>query len=198
MIIGLTGQIGGGKSAAARILAGFGAHVIDADVIGHRVVDNSPSLQRKLARSFGADILTRGGAVRRKRLAKRAFATDRGRRDLNRLVHPHLLKDLRRQVTAAAKAHPVVVIDAALLLFWRMDREVDVVVVIHTSQKRRLDRMAKRGIDRADALARQRSQLPYREFQRRADYLLLNNGSVAQLETKLRRVWGRVTGDLPA
>jgi dephospho-CoA kinase len=197
MIVGLTGQIGGGKSAAARILTGFGAHVIDADVIGRQVVDNSPALRRGLASAFGSEILTKGGAIRRKKLAELAFRSDKGRHDLNRLVHPHLLRDLRRQVKAAAGKCPVVVVDAALLLYWRMDREVDVVVVVHTSQRLRLERMASRGMSRADALARQRSQLPYQEFRRRADYLLLNNGSLAQLETKLRRLWKKLTGDPP-
>jgi dephospho-CoA kinase len=197
MIIGLTGQIGGGKTAAAKILAGFGAHVVDADVIGRQVVDNSPVLRRKLARAFGAEILTKSGAVRRKKLAELAFRSEQGRRDLNGLVHPYLLKDLRRRVTAAARRHPVVIIDAALLLYWRMDREVDAIIVVHTSQKRRLDRIAQRGISRADALARQRSQLLYREFRRRADYLLLNNGSVAELEVKLQRLWKKITGNQP-
>lgn len=189
MIIGLTGQIGAGKSAAARILKGFGALIVDADLIGRQVVDNSAAVRRKLAAAFGQDIFNNHGTLKRQRLASRAFADSRRRDKLNNIVHPYLLKELRRQVKAGVKSHEAVVIDAALLLFWQMDREVDLVLVIHASREKRLERMAHRGISRQDALARERSQLPYAEFRRRAGRLILNNGSLNDLKRKLSRFW---------
>ncbi|MCK4301416.1 MAG: dephospho-CoA kinase, partial [candidate division Zixibacteria bacterium] len=74
MLIGVTGRIGSGKTTAARILADLGAAVIDADMIGHVVVEQSAALQAKLAGRFGGDIFTRSGKLNRKRLAARAFA----------------------------------------------------------------------------------------------------------------------------
>jgi len=84
--------------------------------------------------------------------------------------------------------HDLVVIDAALLLYWQMDREVDFVLVIHALRQTRFARMAKRGIAEADALARQQAQLPYREFRKRADRMILNNGTLKQLRTRLIRL----------
>jgi len=191
MIIGLTGQIGAGKTAAAKILARFGAYIIDADKIGHQVVAQSATLRRQLVRAFGKEILDKRGEVRRKKLASLAFANENSKQTLNRLVHPHLLRELRRQVKQALETHEVIVIDAALLLYWKMDREVDRVLVIHTSREQRLARMTTRGISRTDALARERAQLPYSEFRKRADILFLNNGSVDDLERKLRAFWRR-------
>ena len=72
----MTGQIGAGKSAAARILADFGALVVDADQIGKQVVDQSLALRRRLAKAFGADILKPDGSLHRKKLASRAFVDD--------------------------------------------------------------------------------------------------------------------------
>jgi len=69
-----------------------------------------------------------------------------------------------------------------------MDQEVDFVLVIHASRQIRFARMAKRGITETDALARQHAQLPYREFQKRADSMILNNGTPEQLRTKLIRL----------
>jgi len=66
-----------------------------------------------------------------------------------------------------------------------MDREVDIVLVIHASKRARFGRMARRGITEADALARQQAQLPYREFQKRADRMILNNGTLQQLKKRL-------------
>ncbi len=117
MVIGLTGQIGAGKSLAAAILRGFGAHVISADEIGKVAVDRSADLRRRLARAFGADILSPGGKLRRKLLAQRAFADERGSRTLNDLVHPQLLKELQQRVRSAARQESVVVIDAALVAY---------------------------------------------------------------------------------
>ncbi|MCP4684373.1 MAG: dephospho-CoA kinase [bacterium] len=191
MIIGLTGQIGAGKSAAARILEGFGALIVDADLIGRQVVEQSFALRKKLAHTFGKGVLDRRGSVRRRKLASRAFVDDSSRDKLNQIVHPFLLKELRRQVKSGTKTHDVVVIDAALLLFWEMDDEVDFVVVIHAGRELRLARMEQRGIARADAAAREKAQLPYSEFQKRANRLILNNGKMKDLERKLADFWQR-------
>jgi dephospho-CoA kinase len=185
MVIGLTGQIGSGKSTAADTLAGLGATVIDADRIGREVVDNSPRLLRQLVTAFGAEILNRRGQLRRRKLAEFAFVDAESRDRLNHLVHPHLLKELRRQVKTAAKNKRVVVIDAALLLYWGMDKEVDLVLVIHAGRDIRLARLRARGISPEDAQAREKAQLPYSEFRSRADRLILNNGSPKDLKRKV-------------
>jgi len=185
MLIGLTGQIGAGKTTAARILAGIGAHVLDADQIGRQVVDESKQLRSKLAHRFGKEILDRNGQVKRKKLAGLAFASEGSKKALNGLVHPYLLKELRRQMKGAIRKHKLVVVDAALLLYWNMDREVDRVLVIHASEKTRFERTATRGISKSDALARQKAQLPYNEFRRRADRIILNNGTREELRAKL-------------
>jgi len=188
MLIGLTGQIGAGKSTAAGILAGMGAHIVDADLIGKEVVDRSPQLRAKLGRRFGLEIFDKRGHLKRRRLAQLAFASEETKRALNDLVHPYLLKELRKQARVAVKKHDLVVIDAALLLYWQMDREVDFVLVIHASRQTRFARMAKRGITEADALARQQAQLPYSEFQKRANRMILNNGTREQLKIRLVRL----------
>lgn len=188
MVIGLTGQIGSGKSTAAEILQSFGAHIVDADWIGREVVDQSEPLRRRLAGAFGVDIFDSRGRLLRKKLAGRAFQSPESRDRLNELVHPFLLKELRKQVRESKKSGPVV-IDAALLLYWGMDREVDLTLVIHAGWEVRLGRLKGRGISMIDARARQRAQLPFREFQRRADRLILNNTSRADLKRKLREFW---------
>jgi len=188
MIIGLTGQIGAGKTSAARMLAGLGAAVIDADLIGREVVEQSATLRRQLAKAFGSEIFDRWGRLKRKKLAALAFADRAAKKKLNSLVHPFLLKELRRQLRRAIRSRRVVVVDAALLLYWRMDREVDFVLVIHASREVRLQRLMARGVSRQDATARERAQLPFCEFRRRADRLILNNGTRQDLEKKITRL----------
>ena len=112
MLIGLTGQIGSGKTTVAGILAGLGACVLDADEIGKQVVDESKQLREKLARRFGNEILDRNGRVKRKKLANLAFACQESKKNLNQLVHPFLLAELRRQIRVATKKYDLIVVDA--------------------------------------------------------------------------------------
>jgi dephospho-CoA kinase len=195
MRIGVTGQIGSGKSTAAQILGSFGAAVISADEIGREVVDGSASLRKRLARRFGRDILDKNCCLIRKRLATKAFANQEATAALNEIVHPRLLSELRRQVKRLEKTNSVVVVDAALLLYWNLDREMDCTLVIHAGQETRLARALERGISRSDALSRQRAQLPFSAFRSRADRLLLNSGSVADLTRKLSDWYQKVCRD---
>jgi len=186
MYIGITGQIGSGKTTAAQILASFGAAVIDADQIGREVVDRSAPLRKRLARQFGGEILTPSGKLSRKRLARLAFADEAAKHHLDSLVHPFLLKELRRQMKHKSRQRNVVVIDAALLLDWELDRRMDVVLVVHASKEARLKRLTERGMTRDDILARQKAQVPFSEYRKRADYVVLNNSTVEKLQAKLQ------------
>jgi len=188
MVLGITGLIGSGKSTAAQILKSLGAVVIDADKIGRQVVDQNPELLGKLVSRFGAGILSRSGKLNRKKLAAVAFESERARRKLDSAVHPYLLSELKSQLRTHRGKGELIVIDAALLLKWNLQRVMDLVLMIHASEKDRLARLKKRGISNRDARARQKQQLSYASQRRRADRVILNNGTEKQLESKLRRL----------
>ena len=185
MLIGITGQIGAGKTTAADILKAMGAVVIDADKIGRKVVETNPKLIQKLVRAFGPQILTPAGNLRRKKTAEIAFSNNKNRKLLNSLVHPYLLRELKKQIKRSLSKKQVVVIDAALLLDWKLDNLVDVTLVIGCSQEKRLARLIKRGLSRSDALARMKSQLPFRDYQKRADRVILNSSTKAAFKRKI-------------
>jgi dephospho-CoA kinase len=185
MLIGITGQIGAGKSTAALVLARMGAAIIDADKIGRDVVENNPRLVKQLAHAFGGAILMSQGKLNRNRTAQIAFSSKSNKRKLDRLVHPFLLRELQRQIKKLSVNYDVIVVDAALLLNWGLDKLVDHVLVIHSGEKQRFERLRKRGISSADARARQNMQLPYREFKKRADKVILNNTTKAALKVKV-------------
>jgi len=188
MIIGVTGLIGSGKSTAAKILKSYGFAVIDADKIGHKVVDKNPELLKKLVYAFGEEILTKAKKLNRKKLAFLAFQNESSKNKLNRLVHPYLLKELKKQIKELSHEKEFIVIDAALLLDWNLDKIVDLVIMIHTSQKLRLKRLSKRGISKKDALARQSQQPSYRQFRERSDYVVFNNKTPQHLRKKLEKI----------
>ncbi len=185
MIIGITGLIGSGKSTAARILSKHGAALIDADKIAREVIDLYPALLKKLVRRFGHDILTPSGRLRRKKLATLAFTDSRSTRQLDKIIHPYIRREIIRQMSEKSRRSEVVIVDAALLLSSPIARQMDRILVIHAGEEIRLKRLLKRGMTASDARRRMRAQLPFAEFSRRADRLMLNSGSPASLEKKL-------------
>ncbi|NOY87991.1 MAG: dephospho-CoA kinase, partial [FCB group bacterium] len=117
-----------------------------------------------------------------------AFQDESSRNKLNRLVHPYLLKELKKQIKKLSHKKELIAIDAALLLDWNLDKIVDLVLMIHASQKLRLKRLSERGISKKDALARQRQQLSYRQFRERSDLVIFNNKTPEQLQKKLEKI----------
>ncbi|MCK4460699.1 MAG: dephospho-CoA kinase [candidate division Zixibacteria bacterium] len=195
MIIGITGLIGSGKSTAARILAEHGAALIDADKIAREVIELYPALLKKLVRQFGGSILMPSGRLRRKKLAALAFAGEQATRQLNRLTHPYIVREIRKQTKRALRQSSFVVIDAPLLLGSAIEKDMDLILVIHAGEEIRLKRLLKRGMTATDAHRRMRTQLPFTEFRRRADRLILNNGSLISLEKKLLAYLEKIAAD---
>ena len=185
MFIGLTGLIGAGKSTAARIMATHGAAIIDADQIAREVVDLYPALRKKLVARFGKSILTPTGQLRRKKLAEVAFADEEAGQQLNSIIHPYIGREIKRRMKQLSRRHQVVVIDAALLLDSSVEDDMDQILVIHASREIRLYRLVSRGMSEADVRQRMQRQLPFAEFKRRADQLILNQDSVRAFENKV-------------
>jgi dephospho-CoA kinase len=193
MLIGLTGQIGAGKSTVAEILHKLGAAVVDADQIGRDLLEENNLVKRSLVRSFGEGIVNRHGKINRRALARVAFASEKSRQTLNSVVHPQLLRELRRQLKEGLMARKVVVIDAALLLEWGLNKKVDLVLAVRAPREIRLRRMIGKGFERTDILRRMRRQMTWSEFDKKADVVVSNAGSKADLRRAITFVWEQIT-----
>lgn len=191
--VGLTGQIACGKSSVARELQKLGATVINADEIGREIAQTAAVL-RKLKAQFGRDIVLSNGSLDRRKLAARAFKDPHSTSVLNSIVHPALLAELRRQMKrhSRLKRKNLLVVDAALIFDWRLERELDVVIVVDSTRKNQLQRLQRQGIDREDALRRISRQIPKYRLRRKADAVIHNNGSLASLVQKTWRLYARL------
>ncbi len=192
-VIGLIGGVGGGKSAAAALLAARGAVVIDADAVGHRVLER-PEVRDRLVARFGPDIVAAEGAsgsrVDRRALAKIVFADRAARRDLEAVVHPLMVKGFERTIAQAERSRSAtaVALDAAVLLEAGWERICDLVVYIDAPRADRLERAVRtRGWSPADFEAREAAQLPCEEKRRRADYVLPNIAGPGELAVEVDR-----------
>ncbi len=193
MRIGITGQIGTGKSEVAAAFAGYGACVISADQIGKEVVESNRAILNKLARTFGRDILTNRGLLRRKLLGIRAFSSPENTRKLNGIVHPVLLKKLDLKVRQAERKYAIVVIDAALLIDWGWEKRVDLTILVNAGREIKLKRLQNKGYRRNEALKRLKSQRPYSELRRKSDLVILNNKDKKYLQYRVARILQKIS-----
>ena len=193
-VIGLTGGIGSGKSTVAAILRELGAHVIDADKVGHDVYLPGTEGFRRVVEAFGAEIVAPDGTIDRPRLGARVFADATELARLNGLVHPLIGEEIRRRM-AAVLAHGdgrPIVIEAAIMLEagWRFFDQVWVVVVARETAIARVT--SSRGLSRADVERRIDAQMSNDERRRVATVVIENDGTLEALRARVEAEWRRL------
>lgn len=192
--VGLTGGIGSGKSTVSRLLASYGAVVVDADRLAREVVEpGSPGLAEVVA-TFGEDLLLPDGGLDRAALAQRVFGDPAALAQLNGLLHPRISElTLQRFAEAEAGDAPVLVHDVALLVENGLQGGYEVVVVVDVPPEVQLDRLVRlRGMDGADAQARIARQATREQRLAAATDVLHNDGTVEELEAQVRALWDRL------
>ncbi len=194
-VIGLVGRAGSGKSTVARALAEDGAQVIEADRLGHEVTDRDPAVRAALQAEYGADVYRSDGTLDRARVAERVFHDRAARARLDALVHPRILDRIHAAVDRlrADGYRGVVVIDAALMLEWELERECDAVIAVTAAESVQLERLERaRGWSEAEARARLDAQRTNQAFAAAADVVLLNEGSADDLRRAARAAVARL------
>lgn len=187
--VGLTGGIGSGKSEVTRRFAALGAVIIDADLLAREVVEpGTPGLAAVVA-EFGPELLRSDGSLDRDRLAGIVFRDARARDRLNAIVHP-LVGAAAAARFAAAPPDAVVVHDVPLLVEVGLTPAYDAVVVVAASPATQFDRMVRlRGLTPVEAQARIDAQAPLADKLLVADYVIDNDGDLADLDGQVQRVW---------
>ncbi len=191
LVVGLTGNIGSGKSAVTRMLAVRGVLVIDADTLARQAVaPGTPALGAIVAR-WGNVMLTADGTLDRGALRRIVFANPADRTALDAIVHP-AVKAGRDALLAAARARGerVVVCDIPLLFEAGLTGDVDVIVLVDAPRDIRLERLVRdRGLSRADAAAMIDAQMPAEPKRARADYVIDNTGTLDELAARVDLTW---------
>ena len=185
LAIGLTGNVGSGKSTVAAIWQERrGATVIGADQLGSSAVAPGSEALGRLAAHFGQQVLLPDGSLNRRRTAELAFRTDTDRQVLNSIVHPEIIRRIGLELAAAREADvKAVVVDAALIFEFGFDKHVDVLVVVDAPRESKIERMLARGkMDRETVERVLAIQMPPELMREKADYALLNEGTLEDLE----------------
>jgi dephospho-CoA kinase len=190
-IIGLTGNVGAGKSEVVRLLGKLGADSIDADRLGHEVMAPGTPEWEQIRARFGRNVLQADGTVDRRALGAIVFADPRALRDLEGILHPGVRARIRARF--AATERPVIVVEAIKLLEGGLYLEVDAVWVVTAARDVRIRRLiATRGLTEAEATTRVDAQAPEAEKVARADVVIENSGDLADTEAQVLAAWQAV------
>ncbi|MEU2163622.1 dephospho-CoA kinase [Streptomyces chengbuensis] len=190
--VGLTGGIGAGKSEVSRLLASYGAVLIDADKIAREVVEPGTPGLAAVVEAFGPDVLTPEGTLDRPRLGAIVFADAERLARLNAIVHP-LVGARSAELEAAAGPDAVVVHDVPLLTENGLAPLYDLVVVVDAAPETQLDRLVRqRGMTESEARARMATQATREQRRAIADVLIDNDGPREALEPQVRKVWAEL------
>jgi dephospho-CoA kinase len=189
--IALIGGIGSGKTEVASRLLELGAHVIEADRVARDIVAPGSATLGMIARAFGPSVIRADGTLNREALAAAAFSSEEGLELLNQITWPPLKDAIIVETERLEREYPagVLVVDAALLLKWDMLDLFDLVVAVTSPEKARIERLVASGKSEKDARARMRAQAPETELVEAADYVIENNGSLAELRAAVGRLW---------
>jgi dephospho-CoA kinase len=181
-VFGLTGGIASGKSTVTKLFRRDGVPMVDADEVARAIVAPGMPTLRMLVSTFGAQILLPDGSLDRPRLGSIVFLDQQKRRTLDSIVQGSLVDEIKSQLRSLIKSHPLVGLDAALIIEQRHQDEYRPLVVVAASPEIQLKRIQDRdGFTEEEAKARLAAQLPMEEKVRFADHVIWNNGTKDEL-----------------
>ncbi len=192
--VGLTGNIGSGKSTVAALLVEKGAALIDADALA-RTATQDPDVLTAIGERLGADLVV-DGQLDRAATAARVFNDEDARIVLNGIIHPWVRQRSDERVTALSnQAEPpeVILLDIPLLYENGLETGLDAVIVVSATLEERVKRVAARsGLSESDVQARDRAQMPLEEKVERADFVVDNDGNPDALAPQLDALWTKL------
>lgn len=189
-ILGLTGGIGSGKSAAAERFAELGVHVVDADQVARSVVEPGSAALAQIVDRFGVPILASSGELNRAALRERIFASVEDRHWLERLLHPLIRQEIWASLSRAESPYAVLV--SPLLVESRQHEQVDRVLVIDVPEDLQLQRvLARDQVSEDQVRAILAAQARREDRLRQANDVLVNDRDLSWLRQEVDRLHDR-------
>lgn len=176
-LIAITGGIATGKSVISRYLRSLGYPVIDADVIGHEVLDRE-DVKLQIVSHFG-DVLDLDGNVDRKKLGLIVFSDKDKLRELDEITHEKITDEILHQAKELSIVNDEIFVEAAVLFEMELDKYVDFVIVTDCPDEMRIQRIISRDhLSYQEALKRINSQMSRSEYLKKADLIIDTSGEM--------------------
>jgi dephospho-CoA kinase len=195
-VVALTGGIGSGKSAVAKLFQAWGARVVDADILAREVVQPGSEGLTKIVEAFSEDLILADGSLNRPLLASIIFSDPLKKELLESILHP-LIRDLwlaKLEQLRGGDAPLIVYVVPLLFESHRQMPELEKIILVSAPTETRIGRIMNRdGFSREIAELRIAAQLPDSEKIPKSDYVIVNDGSLEDLEQRTAAVWGELT-----
>lgn len=191
LLIGLTGTFGSGKSTVAKLFRTWGARVIDADRLGHEALRKNTESYRKIVREFGREVLDQKSLIDRKKLASVVFSNTSKRRRLERIIHPYVFSEIRKNLKRIRRG--VVVLEVPLLFETGFNRHVDRTVTVWALKSVLMQRLrSKRHLSDKEIKLRIKAQMPLASKKKQSDFLINNSNGLKETAKQARLVWAQI------
>jgi len=188
LIIGITGNIGSGKTTVSKILESEGAYIINADHIAREVLSKDGTGYTETIEFFGDSILQEGGEIDRSQLASIVFNDKSKLAKLNELTHKHVRAKIDEMIEKARteNLHKLICLDVPLLFESGLDKICDVTWVIDAPHETKITRVIERDkTDRESAKSRLDNQTPSSELKKKADTVIDNDTDANELSERV-------------
>lgn len=186
--VGITGGIGSGKTTVCRMFETLGVPVYYADDRAKYLMQHEHFLIDSIKKHFGEQVYS-NGQLNRALLASMVFNQPDKLKTLNSLVHPAVFKDTEEWMQKLPKATPYCLKEAALLVETGSYKNLDALIVVTAPEQTRIERVVKRdSVQPQDVTARVQHQLPEAEKVKLADYVIENNGTLADLQSRVEAI----------
>lgn len=203
VVIGVTGATGSGKSTTCNILEDvYSCKIINADYISFNEAQPGTPYLKEIEKTFGKQVINKDGSLNRKKLGSIIFNDYEQKSKLNKLTKRYVVKAIEdlltvfKEVSRTVNKSPefkdymdVIVIDAALLHEFKLERECKYVISISATDELKIQRIMERnGLTHDEAKSRVVSQKEYDDDFEKADYVIENNGTEEELKSKIDSV----------
>ncbi len=196
--VGLTGGVACGKSTIGKMLAGRGAHFLQADTLAHKLYTPGEPVYQAIVEHFGREILNPDATINRPALANAAFPARI--KELNAIVHPAVVAAQNRWMADIEREDPygIAVVEAALIVEAGAAKDFDKLIVVTCDFEKKVERYAKRAAiplenARIEVKRRSAAQLSDDEKAQHADFLIDNSGTPEDAAYYVGVLWMHLT-----
>lgn len=192
--MGLTGGIASGKSTVAKILTELGAAIVDADILSREVVAPGHDGWKEIVATFGRDVLQADQNLDRQKLRTLIFNNPDARKQLEAIIHPRVRALAEQRIREHGEAgYAVVVYEVPLLFEGNLQEWLRPVILVASNVDLQRQRLQRRdGLDASAAQKHIDAQMSLEDKRKLADYVIENDGSLADLESQVRAVLAKI------
>ena len=166
----------------------LGVPVLYADEIAKELSSTDSSIRKKLVALLGESAFQTDGSLNRSFIASKMFSHKPLQQKLEFFIHPPVEKEIERQIKDLThRGELIVIVEAALIYEAGLHKKLDAVIVVDADESERISRVRKRDVVSEDAVrSRMMAQLDVKKKLKKADYIIYNNGTLEELESKVR------------